>query len=170
LTATGWWPTKSDGAGQLISRNGRDHTRRFSRLAEALAGLKVKTLTLDGEVAVFDSKLVSRLEWFRSLPKDEPATAPVFIAFDVLDLNGRDLRPKPLRERRRVLERLVSNHKMVFPAAVSISMASRRGRRRWRGATRESWPRTKGEAERLPREGAGASTILSGSSCSTRGL
>jgi hypothetical protein len=29
---------------------------------------------------------------------------------------GRELRPKPLKERRRVLERLVSNHGMVFPA------------------------------------------------------
>jgi ATP-dependent DNA ligase len=58
---------------------------------------------------------VSRFEWLRGRPKDEPATHPVSICFDVLELDGRDLRPKPLKERRRVLERLVSNRAMVFP-------------------------------------------------------
>jgi bifunctional non-homologous end joining protein LigD len=50
---------------RLISRNGRDHTKRFHAIAEALAALKPKTLTLDGEVAVFDAELVSRFEWLR---------------------------------------------------------------------------------------------------------
>ena len=107
---------KADSAVQLVSRAGRDHTRRFAQLADALGGLKAKTFTLDGEVAIFDRNLVSRFEWLRARPKEEPATTPVYIAFDVLELDGRDLRPKSLRERRRVLERLVSNHKMVFPA------------------------------------------------------
>jgi bifunctional non-homologous end joining protein LigD len=79
---------KASGAVQLISRNGRDHTKRFPELAKALTGLKAKTLTLDGEVAVFDRRLVSRFEWLRSLPKDEPSTSPVYIAFDVLELDG----------------------------------------------------------------------------------
>ena len=87
-----------------------------AELAGALAGLKAKTLVLDGEVAVFDRDLVSRFEWLRARPKDESATSPVYIVFDVLELNGRDIRPKPLKERRRVLERLVSNHSLVFPA------------------------------------------------------
>ena len=56
---------------------------------------------------MFDRDLVSHFEWLRARPKDEPATEPVYIAFDVLELDGKDLRPLPLRERRRVLERLV---------------------------------------------------------------
>ena len=107
--------SKTDGV-RLISRQGKDLTRRFPDLVKALAGLKPKTFTLDGEVAVFDKDLVSRFEWLRGRPKDEPATRPVYICFDVLELDGRDLRPKPLKERHRVLERLVSNHAMVFPA------------------------------------------------------
>jgi ATP-dependent DNA ligase len=35
--------------------------KRFAELADALAGLKPKTVVLDGEVAVFDRELVSRL-------------------------------------------------------------------------------------------------------------
>jgi bifunctional non-homologous end joining protein LigD len=107
---------KAGGVVQLISRSGRDHTKRFHELAKTLAGLKPKTFTLDGEVAVFDRELVSRFEWFRGRPKDEPVTHPVYICFDVLELEGRDLRAKPLKERRRILERLVSNRATVFPA------------------------------------------------------
>lgn len=74
-----------------------------------LEPLKPKSFILDGEVAVFDKGLISRFEWLRGRPKDESATLPVYIAFDVLELAGRDLRTRPLKERRRVLERLVSN-------------------------------------------------------------
>jgi len=101
---------------RLVCCKGRDHSRRFPELVKALGGLKPKSFMLDGEVAVFDKGLISRFEWLRSQPKDEPATRPVYIAFDVLELAGRDLRDRPLRERRRVLERLVSNHSLTFPA------------------------------------------------------
>ena len=107
---------KAVGAVQLISRQGRDHTKRFPELVKALGRLHARTFVLDGEVAVFDKDLVSRFEWLRGRPTDERATSPVYIAFDVLEVNGRDLRPKTLRERRRVLERLSNHHSMIFPA------------------------------------------------------
>ena len=94
--------SKSDGVVRLSSRQGKDFTRRFPELVKTLDALKAKSFTLDGEVAVFDKSLVSRFEWLRRRPDDEPATLPVYIAFDVLELSGRDLRPKPLRDRRRV--------------------------------------------------------------------
>jgi bifunctional non-homologous end joining protein LigD len=107
---------KEEDGVRLVSRNGRDHSRRFPELVKALGRLKAKTFTLDGEVAVFDGDLISRFEWLRAKPKDEPATLPVYIAFDILELAGRDLRNCPLKERRRVLERLVWHHSMIFPA------------------------------------------------------
>jgi bifunctional non-homologous end joining protein LigD len=76
--------SKSDGGVRLISRQGKDFTRRFPELVKALAGLKPKTFTFDGEVAVFDEDLVSRFEWLRGRPKGEPATHPVYICLDVL--------------------------------------------------------------------------------------
>lgn len=107
---------KAGGAVQLVSRNGRNHTRRFPELVKVLANLKAKSFTLDGEVAAFDKDLISRFEWLRGRPEDEPATLPVYIVFDVLELDGKDLRPQPLKARRKVLERLASNHGMIFPA------------------------------------------------------
>lgn len=54
-----------------MSRNGRDLTRRFPDLAAAAAQIEVPTLLLDGEIAVFDSRLLSRFEWLRSRPNEE---------------------------------------------------------------------------------------------------
>jgi bifunctional non-homologous end joining protein LigD len=105
---------KADGDVRLISRNGLDHTRRFPELVKDLIALKPKTFTLDGEVAVYDQALISRFEWLRSLPKDEPATLPVYMVFDVLELGGKDLRGEPLHERRRVLRRLVNGRRMIL--------------------------------------------------------
>lgn len=68
---------KEAGGVRLISRNGRDHTNRFHAIAEALAALKPRTLTLDGEVAVFDVELVSRFEWLRHLNHGDLATPPL---------------------------------------------------------------------------------------------
>lgn len=64
-------------------------------------------------MAVFDRDLISRFEWLRGRPKDEPATLPVYIAFDILELAGRDLRPQKLGERRRVLEWLINHHSIM---------------------------------------------------------
>ena len=107
---------KAGRAVRLVSRNGRDYTRRFPELVKALDRLKAKTFTLDGEVAVFDKALISRFEWLRSRPADELAILPVYMVFDLLELNGRNLREQPLRERCRLLERLVTSPGMIFPA------------------------------------------------------
>jgi bifunctional non-homologous end joining protein LigD len=56
-----------DAAGvRLVSRQGRDLTSRFPELAAAMAALEVPTLLLDGEIAVFDRQLLSRVEWLRA--------------------------------------------------------------------------------------------------------
>ena len=88
----------------LFSRAGKDHSRRFIDLAAAIRGLPPATFILDGEVAIFDDKLISRFEWFRKRPEDVASTPPIYMAVDCLYLEGRDLRPLPLRERRAALE------------------------------------------------------------------
>ena len=122
--------TKSKGTIRLVSRNGLDHTKRFPELVKALTALKSATFALDGEVAVYDQAFISRFEWLRARPKDEPATLPVYMVFDVLELGGRDLRRESLKERRRVLERLVGGHGMIFP----VRRLSRDGFKAWEEA------------------------------------
>jgi bifunctional non-homologous end joining protein LigD len=81
---------------RLVSRNGRDHTRRFSNLAAAVAKLSPRTLVLDGEVAIYDEQLRSRFDWLREPDPDAVASPPLFMAFDVLSWDRRDLTARPL--------------------------------------------------------------------------
>ena len=104
---------KDGGRVRLVSRNGVDHTKRYSDVAVAIARLKPKTLILDGELAVFDAQLRSRFDWLRHRQPAELATPPVLIALDVLYVNGRDLAKRPLCERRPRLEDLLDGADMV---------------------------------------------------------
>jgi bifunctional non-homologous end joining protein LigD len=79
---------KAEGTVHLVSRKGGDITRRFPALATALNGLKPTAFILDGEVAVYDRAFVSRFEWLHRRPKDEPARRPVYMVFDLLELDG----------------------------------------------------------------------------------
>jgi ATP-dependent DNA ligase len=67
----------------LLSRNGRDHARRFGELAGVIASLPETTLILDGEVAIFDEHLISRFEWLRHGARESLSTPPIYMAFDV---------------------------------------------------------------------------------------
>ena len=100
---------------RLVSRNGRDHTKRFPDLVDEIRRLDVSALILDGEVGVFDSKLMSRFEWLRQRPPAEASTPPVFIAFDCLLTDRKDIRERPLYVRRNVLETLLEDPNLVLP-------------------------------------------------------
>jgi len=106
---------KSGGKVSLISRNGRDHTQRFAGIAEAIRLIPESTLTLDGEVAIYDQRLVSRFEWMRHHAPPELATPPLFMAFDCLCIERKDLRPNPLYVRRNILEELLYKQDQVLP-------------------------------------------------------
>jgi len=101
---------------QLISRPGRDHTRRFPALVAAIAALGPATLILDGEVCLFDQQLVSRFEWLRHGKPPGVATPPLFMAFDCLYAAERDLRELALRARRDWLEDVILGQTFVLPA------------------------------------------------------
>jgi bifunctional non-homologous end joining protein LigD len=106
---------KERGRVRLVSRQGVDHTARFAELATAIRRLPAPSIVLDGEVAVYDEKLISR---FHLLSDPDPlivTTPPIFMAFDVLFTRGRDLRGQPLSERRKRLEGELDGADMVFP-------------------------------------------------------
>ena len=101
-----------DGAVRLLSRTGKDMTRNFPEIAGDLAVLPHREMILDGEVAALDANGVPNfllLQNNATAPRAEGAAAhrnapPVaFYPFDMLYLDGRDLRQTPLRERRRAL-------------------------------------------------------------------
>jgi bifunctional non-homologous end joining protein LigD len=100
---------------RLVSRNGRDHTRRFHQIAAAVSKLSARSLVLDGEVAIYDQQLRSRFDWLREPDPDAVASPPLFMVFDVLHRDGRELTGRPLRDRRARLENIVTDKDLVLP-------------------------------------------------------
>jgi bifunctional non-homologous end joining protein LigD len=100
---------------RLVSRHGRDHTRRFADLAAAVAKLSARTLVLDGEVAIYDQQHRSRFDWLREPDPDAVASPPLFMTFDLLYRDHRDITSEPLRDRRARLEDVVAGSELVFP-------------------------------------------------------
>jgi bifunctional non-homologous end joining protein LigD len=91
---------------RILSRNLKDLTRQFEEVAAAVARLRAPRLILDGEIAVFDERLVSHLGYLRRAGSEEQIlTPPVLVAFDCLFARGRELLREPLRRRRSVLEK-----------------------------------------------------------------
>jgi len=87
---------------RLVSRNSKD--LRFDSLKKALAGLPVKDAILDGEIICLDRNGVSQ---FNQLL--DRKTEPVLCAFDLLWLDGEDLRRLPLLDRKNRLYRLLQS-------------------------------------------------------------
>jgi bifunctional non-homologous end joining protein LigD len=90
----------------LWSRNANSLNRKFFYIADALKFLPGETI-LDGELVALDDEgrpQFSLLQSFRSA-----ADRVRFVAFDILKLRGRDLTKLPLLERKKILEREVSD-------------------------------------------------------------
>lgn len=98
---------RRDTAGmRLLTRRGYDWTARFPAIASAASVLRAKSFLIDGEavccddkgIAVFDKLRQRRNEW-----------SVFLVAFDLLELNGRDLRREPIEIRKAGLARLLRN-------------------------------------------------------------
>jgi len=121
---------------RLASRHAKDLTARFPELAAAVASLAPETLVLDGEVAVYDERLVSRFEWMRRAPRDAVASPPMFMIFDLLRLAGQDVRHEPLRIRRERVE-------LALDGAPGVLLPIRRladhGLKAWQQVLEHGW-------------------------------
>jgi bifunctional non-homologous end joining protein LigD len=95
----------------LFSRSGLDWTVRFPAIAKALLSLPCDTALLDGEIAFV---LPSGLASFKSLQEhiDTPHPAFRYFLFDLLSLEGKDLRREPLIKRKERLQELMSERKL----------------------------------------------------------
>jgi bifunctional non-homologous end joining protein LigD len=97
---------------RLYSRNAIDRTDRFSDVAAAMSTLRPATLLLDGEISVFDRHGVSRFQLLQNLGTQKS----LFAVFDCLYKDGKDLRGRPLSERRAALEESVARNKLIRPS------------------------------------------------------
>jgi len=96
------------GTARTYTRNGHDWSDRYPGIIMAARKLPCRTAILDGEVIVQDGRGVSDFEALQSALRSK-TTHLIFYAFDLLHLDGKDLREKPLLERRAKLKRLIQN-------------------------------------------------------------
>jgi bifunctional non-homologous end joining protein LigD len=101
-----------DGKVELRSRRGVDITKQYPTLVAALGRLPATSIVLDGEICALDAEGVPRFQLLQPrinltrgvdplrVDADQPV---VFFLFDLLYLDGYDLRAMPLRERKALL-------------------------------------------------------------------
>ena len=108
-----WLEVKYDGyrgiaalsAGRLAfqSRNKLDLSPRFPDAARAIAQLRMAEAVIDGEVVAFDAKGATRFQELMT-----PGVEHHYMAFDLLWLDGEDVRGRPIEERRDLLESVLA--------------------------------------------------------------
>jgi bifunctional non-homologous end joining protein LigD len=92
---------------QLLSRNDLSQNGRYPELVEALSAERCQQFAVDGEVVAFEGSQTS----FARLAQRHQHYVPVFLyVFDVLWLEGHDVRSLPLRSRKRLLKQALEFH------------------------------------------------------------
>ena len=105
----------------LWTRHGTNFTDRLPKVAEAVCSLAADSALIDGEAVTFRSDGHSD---FVALRTKAGSARAWFVAFDLLSLNGEDLRQRPLEERRAALSRLVAGvDNILFSEALSAEGA-----------------------------------------------
>jgi bifunctional non-homologous end joining protein LigD len=144
-----------------FTRRGHNWTDRYRPIVEESVALSVMTAILDGEMVVLDKQGRSDFPAFADAMRTRPADL-VFMAFDLLHIDGRDLRQLGTLDRREQLQALLedtdrtprirfSAHVIgqghaVFDAADRMGLegiVSKRATARYRSGPARNWLKTK---------------------------
>jgi bifunctional non-homologous end joining protein LigD len=93
----------------VYSHSGYNWTNRFSAIAEAAKKLGARQAILDGEAIVMGANGVPDFQALRRELSRQSSDRMVYLAFDLLYLDGRDVRQKPYIERKRDLQTLLTD-------------------------------------------------------------
>ena len=96
---------RNDAGVQLLTRAGNDFSRRFPFIAMAVKSLPVRSCFIDGEAIVCDK---SGLAVFELIRCHGTIASAIHCAFDLLELDGRDLRREPIEKRKELLAELLA--------------------------------------------------------------
>jgi bifunctional non-homologous end joining protein LigD len=97
---------RRDAAGtRLLTRNGNDFTARYPAVTAAVFLLRCRSCLIDGEVVVCGEDGIAVFDRLRRGPQRNLAAR--LFAFDLLELDGKDLRREPIEARKSALARLI---------------------------------------------------------------
>jgi bifunctional non-homologous end joining protein LigD len=103
----------------MLTRKGLDWTRRMPDIARAAAQLQVKNAILDGEVVALDEGGRTSFADLQAAFQEGTPTYLTYFAFDLLHLDGRNLRELGLDERKEILADLLGRSGDVGPISMS---------------------------------------------------
>jgi ATP-dependent DNA ligase len=146
---------------KLYTRNGRDWTARYPLIVEAARRMRSRRFVLDGEAVLLDLRGISDFNSLMSRYHDDEVQ---LYAFDILALEGDDLRKLPLHLRKANLQRLLARRADgihlapfeqgeigtdLFRAACDMmleGLVSKRRDSRYRAGTSKDWVKVKNKA------------------------
>ncbi|HZP10421.1 non-homologous end-joining DNA ligase [Methyloceanibacter sp.] len=102
------------GHASLYSRNLIDISRKYPTVCEALSAIKQQAV-LDGELVALDAEGRSRFQLLQNAGRE--AVRLLYCVFDLLYLGGKDLRGKPLIERKALLEKVLPKNPLLHYSA-----------------------------------------------------
>src|SRR3954468_24717626 len=85
---------------RLLTRRGNDWANRYPLVVEAVNHLRVRSVLIDGEVVCCDER---GLAIFATLRQRRNEASAFLYAFDLLELDGTDMRPEPIEVRKATL-------------------------------------------------------------------
>ena len=92
----------------LYTRSGQDWTTKYSAIANSLEKLHVTDTILDGEIVALDQYGKSNFQALQLAMKSKKQSHLKYYVFDLLEMNGSDLREKPLIERKKELKHILA--------------------------------------------------------------
>jgi bifunctional non-homologous end joining protein LigD len=144
-------------ASRSTARNGSDFTRRYPTIAAAALGLPARSFVIDGELIAADAQGNPDFRALLFAVRQAPLCA---YAFDLLEIQGRDIRDEPLVQRRARLRALLNRSKSrlirfseSFDDPIALlaecerlgfeGVVSKRRDAPYRSGTRSGWIKTK---------------------------
>lgn len=104
---------------KVFTRRGHDWTNRFKKVADDAWHIKAGSAIVDGEVVVPAADGTTDFTVLQNELKGR-STSIVLVAFDLLYLNGRDLRKLPLFQRKTELKKIIDGTEIQFSESFEI--------------------------------------------------
>lgn len=115
----------SRGKAKLLTRKGLDWTRKFTAIADAVTELDADSALIDGELVVEGNDGVTSFSLLQEELKSGRQSRLAYYVFDLLYLDGQDLRGLPLAERKEALAKLLKSAPKGTPLRFSESIVER---------------------------------------------
>src|SRR5436305_958554 len=105
---------------RLWARTTSDYSHAFTRIRDAVAALPVNSAVLDGEAVLMRPDNTFDFDGLRSRQGQAEA---ILVAYDVMEVDGQDVRPEALEERRKRLAKLLSRKNKPMREGIQLSEA-----------------------------------------------